>query len=396
MRIAMNNEWFSAAQLAGLPGLPKNERNIRMLAERNDWQSRKRATGKGLEYHLSSLPEETQRALRQAQGKPTRQAQDAQGPLTSVSETAPALTPSHTSVSEAAKVIAAGQRVITTQLTPNSPAKLRRQVLAVAQVLARETGWGKEDWLRRVADEMGVSVNTLRAWVDKHSSVEGATSKAVPSGEAGPAGFSFIEEQGGTTLRLRVTLDGRGIIDRTHVTTAFSGEFIGQVLGKVAKSRTHRTLKAIYNEVKGAAADKGWVYGSYQSCDRIIKALLDSGGLNLRDVWRRGDKWVRETLAPYVSRDRKFYRPLQVIVGDQKVLDYKVEWLDENGVIHETAPTAFFWVDIRTDCIVGWSLVAGPYNWVLVAEALADYLLLPRKELKVNKGVIKFKPAGLE
>ncbi|MBF0154547.1 MAG: transposase, partial [Magnetococcales bacterium] len=55
--------WYSAQELAGLPGLPGSERNVREMAQREGWQSRKKTVGKGLEYHRSSLPPETQQAL---------------------------------------------------------------------------------------------------------------------------------------------------------------------------------------------------------------------------------------------------------------------------------------------------------------------------------------------
>lgn len=67
----MMNEWFTAIQLAELPGLPKTDRAIRIKAEKEGWQSRKRETGKGLEYHISSLPMETQKDLAKQHAKTT-------------------------------------------------------------------------------------------------------------------------------------------------------------------------------------------------------------------------------------------------------------------------------------------------------------------------------------
>jgi len=52
-------EWFSASELAGLPGLPTTDRRVREYAKRNDWSARPRNKGKGLEYHIGSLPSET-------------------------------------------------------------------------------------------------------------------------------------------------------------------------------------------------------------------------------------------------------------------------------------------------------------------------------------------------
>lgn len=60
----MTDSWFSAAQLAGLPGLPTTVQRVNSKAIREGWQSRPRkARGGGLEYSLTSLPTEAQAAL---------------------------------------------------------------------------------------------------------------------------------------------------------------------------------------------------------------------------------------------------------------------------------------------------------------------------------------------
>lgn len=58
------DEWFSALNLTGLDGMPKTVSAVIRKANRNQWLSRPRqGRGGGLEYHISSLPQETQRAL---------------------------------------------------------------------------------------------------------------------------------------------------------------------------------------------------------------------------------------------------------------------------------------------------------------------------------------------
>jgi putative transposase len=61
--VTMSRAWFTAQELAGLPMLPGTVRNINRTAKRDHWKSRKRATGKGFEYHVSNLPEKTQNYL---------------------------------------------------------------------------------------------------------------------------------------------------------------------------------------------------------------------------------------------------------------------------------------------------------------------------------------------
>lgn len=57
-------EWFSARDLAGLVGLPGHKKSVIIKARREGWQLRKRSgRGGGFEYHISSLPMETQLAI---------------------------------------------------------------------------------------------------------------------------------------------------------------------------------------------------------------------------------------------------------------------------------------------------------------------------------------------
>ncbi len=56
-------EWFTARELAGLPGMPGTERGVLKAAKRENWRSRKRPKGKGREYHIQSLPETTRTHL---------------------------------------------------------------------------------------------------------------------------------------------------------------------------------------------------------------------------------------------------------------------------------------------------------------------------------------------
>jgi hypothetical protein len=61
----MTKDWYSAAELAGLPEMPGTERRVRTRATRENWTSRPRsARGGGREYHLTSLPDATQAHLR--------------------------------------------------------------------------------------------------------------------------------------------------------------------------------------------------------------------------------------------------------------------------------------------------------------------------------------------
>lgn len=56
-------KWFTAQELAGLPGLPSTDRNVRLMAEREGWEGQRRIGSKAIEYSFAVLPPETQAAL---------------------------------------------------------------------------------------------------------------------------------------------------------------------------------------------------------------------------------------------------------------------------------------------------------------------------------------------
>ncbi|MFK4751479.1 Mu transposase C-terminal domain-containing protein [Oceanobacter antarcticus] len=63
-------DWFSTQELAGVAGLPGTVPGLLKKANADAWQSRPRSgRGGGFEYHISSLPTESQRALRISMAK---------------------------------------------------------------------------------------------------------------------------------------------------------------------------------------------------------------------------------------------------------------------------------------------------------------------------------------
>ncbi|WP_178860765.1 Mu transposase C-terminal domain-containing protein [Thiomicrorhabdus cannonii] len=61
----MNKEYYSAQELAGMPGMPLTAKGVHLRADNDNksWQKRKKVKGKGFEYHVSSLPAETRNHL---------------------------------------------------------------------------------------------------------------------------------------------------------------------------------------------------------------------------------------------------------------------------------------------------------------------------------------------
>lgn len=57
------HNWYSARELAGLPGMPGTERAIQLRAKRERWEGQGRLGSKAVEYRFTALPPETQTAL---------------------------------------------------------------------------------------------------------------------------------------------------------------------------------------------------------------------------------------------------------------------------------------------------------------------------------------------
>jgi hypothetical protein len=56
-------EWYTAQQLAGLPGMPSTADGVRYKANNENWEARKKEIGKGYEYHIDSFSVEARTHL---------------------------------------------------------------------------------------------------------------------------------------------------------------------------------------------------------------------------------------------------------------------------------------------------------------------------------------------
>lgn len=56
-------KWFTAQELAGLPGLPGTQQNVLVRAKKEGWEGQRRLGSKAIEYSFAVLPAETQAGL---------------------------------------------------------------------------------------------------------------------------------------------------------------------------------------------------------------------------------------------------------------------------------------------------------------------------------------------
>jgi len=119
------------------------------------------------------------------------------------------------------------------------------------------------------------------------------------------------------------------------------------------------TMRNAYNKTVQAAREKGLKVGSEQSA---YTHLRDVHSLLL--TYASGGSRALDNIF-YIARDLSRLAPMQVIVGDQHVFDY---WVEYNGSY--IRPQCYLWLDMRTRLVYGVDFEPGAYNYRTVARAL--------------------------
>ncbi len=311
-------EYYSAKELAGMPGMPGTERAVQMRAQKDSGQSRPRqGKGGGREYHISSLPDDTRAAiLAQEAGLPADPASDP----------------------EALQAHLASRRINL------SPAELADPVMQAKLACARAyescpAYQGREKVLVALATKYNKSVSTIRRWVD-----DIATRRSRPTP--------------------RITL-GEERIDIPESYT-FTREALAYGLATYANN-IRSGMKAAYSQVQAAAGPKQWALGDYSSFTRIVKKIPST-------VWayiRRGRTGFELACAPKIIQEWTAIPVQSVLCGDQKIFDYEVY---DPALSRILILNGYFWMDCASRMINGVWIELGDYNSHTVGNALREAL----------------------
>ena len=330
-------DWYSAQDLAGLPGMPGTDRGVRIAADRAGWTSRKRQAGKGLEYAFGDLPAETRRAL---------QAQQLELALNSVStaEASPSLAPA--AFAGAAPSLAAP--VLSQDLTDRQRLErdARSGVLAALRRLQADTGCSQEvamttlltnaragrldqvldNMLRLARDPRGragdgyPSVRTLKRWIS-----------------AGPDLAPKVK---------RAALD----------VPAWAATFLRQY-----QQPQKPSVDAAYR-----AACQQWPAGERPSIHQVRRFLAKLGTVT-RERGRMGARELKN-IQPFVRRTFDQLEPNDVWSADGHTFDAEVQH-PLHGRPFRPEITTF--IDIATRRAVGWSVDLAESSYA-VADALRN------------------------
>jgi putative transposase len=288
---------FSAAELAGLPGMPSTKRSVNRLADRENWpRSPSGRSGGGWLYPISCLPATTQAALHLRAGAmpvPANNDQRRVG-LWAMYERKPAAIKA-----EAARRL--GTLDAVDQLIAGGLRKL-----AAIKIIAAQTGDHDATirrWFALVADLD--RVDWLPALAPKWSG-------RSPDAECSPAAWEF-----------------------------FKGDFL-----RMSQPRA----EPCYRRLEEAATSHGWTIPSLRTLQRRLARELPPATVRLA----RGGPDALKRMYPSQRRDHAVFHALEAINGDGHTFDVFVKGAD--GRVFR--PVLLAWQDIYSGKWVGWRVGA--------------------------------------
>ena len=320
-------EWFTAKELAGLPGMPSTERRVRSKAERENWQSRKRPKGKGREYHLSSLPQETRQHLRSHQ-------------LVELAQTC--RLPGPEPIDPMAKANWAADGLLTDRQRRERDARLA--VLAAVERMQRSAHCSREDAMRTL-------LTTARAGTAPVDVIEALKLARDPRGRKGSDPFPSMR----TLKRWLAKGDLAPRAPAKDMTVPAWAEVFMRCWQRPEKP----SVEAAYRQ-----ACQIWTEDERPSIHQVRRFLRKLGAV-AREGGRMGPRELKN-IRPFVRRGFEELEPNDIWSADGHTFDAEVQHPFHGRPFRPEITTI---VDIRTRRVVGWSVALAES-----AQAVADAL----------------------
>jgi len=317
-------EWFAASEIVNLAGMPATDRQVRNRALADNWTSRKRAgRGGGREYHIESLPPETQAALLREHG-------DIQ-----VAQPEPASSAPFTYDCEDLSRWAESRP----QHERDEGAR-RARVLHDAMRLA-DNGMPKRKALHHAADVWDLQPGTVRNWY------YGNGKPGARHYERRDWAYALMDQHQGRTATA----------DCSHEAWQFyKADYLRP------EQPTHA---ACYRRLRDAAAQHGWTIPSAKTLRRRIEAEVPK---SVRVLLREGEHALRR-MYPSQKRTVRHLRALEWINGDGYSHNVFVQWPD--GTI--ARPKTWFWQDVYSRRMLAWRTDVSEHSG-LIMLAIGDVL----------------------
>lgn len=354
-QIVVAERWYSARELAGLPGVPGTQRNVRAAAERAGWASRPRSgRGGGSEYPLSALPAATQAAL----------------------------------LLRSAPVASA---------TPSSPAPSRKEHGQPRQFTPDEIA-SRWSHFERLSDTRQASA---REKLKALHAVAALTQSGIELGAARAAvaaQYAAVGQRGFSVHNLRRFAADVGSAPRADWLALLADDYVGRTTRAECEgvawdwykehylSRAKPSHASTYRRVEEMAKAQGWAIPAAITFVR----RLDVEVSRFTQVLLREGPEAASRLMPTRQRDASIFGCGEAVSGDG--LKFDRLWVKfPDGEILNTA-TAWFWQDIYSRRILAWRLdktentdVFRLATYDLTAICAPEYVLIDNTRVAANK-----------
>ncbi|MCX2788381.1 transposase domain-containing protein [Vibrio sp. Sgm 5] len=323
--------FYTVAELTGLVGVPRLERNARIflnkLVENNETHKRKRQGTKAFEYHIDCLPDETRIHLRQQLALSAERIQT-------------------TTLNESESISSDEMWFEFESATESQKEKAKTRLATALTVKALiDKGFKKKEAIQKAASVSSFSADAIFRWFYK-----------VPGLNKIP-----VEDW------LPYLLLSRGGNQQERPQAEFSED--AQKFFKKAYLRPHVTIAEAYRLTVQAAAVHGW---QVPSCKTVTRWMHKNIPYELRMLWREGKAAVHQRLVPAQRRTRMGMHALELVSGDGHVA--RVHCQLENGTI--IRPLIWVFQDVFSSAIVGYSIDISENNEMLsiaIANMVSKY-----------------------
>lgn len=343
--------WFSAADLAGLPGLPGTARNVGEKAKREHWKSQPRAgKGGGREYHWKSLPKETR---------------------DHISRSTPMEIPPEAFEGVPAEYLPAGVLVpaAAAPALPVAPVQPRPDPLDLRANLTRED---LRPWQQRVFYARRFLVLTTLAKADEKG-VMAAVAEMVEGARHGTLSDQYMAsirdgnvrggKSGSRTLSGRTLL--RWIADYRRGEYALAPAPVAQetvppwadALLELYQRPTRPSLRSCVEDVRAKLPDGVAPPGYWQA-----RNLISKMGKLEREKGRRGTREMRD-IKPFRRRDTSQLFPGDIYTMDGHTFDAEVQ---HPAHARPFRPEITSCLDVATRKIVGFSVALSESGWAVL------------------------------
>jgi len=360
-------EWYSAKELAGIGGMPSTVQGVIKRAKKNDWVVRSKERVKGNEYHIDSLPIESQLdLLKPYHDAVARAGYDNLEIKTGALETK---TASLGTKAEKPSAFTYDSQILWDNATGHSQKKrdegLRRARLLGEVMSCKHGGESVLQAFKTVAARHEMSPSNLKNWYYGVNNAQGARHY-----EQNDWAAALIPMHHGSTSKP----------DACHARVW--GFYCSHYL-----QRSRPSFKSAYRRAEAIAKENGWAIMGESAMRRKLQREVS---LHTIVLMREGPVEANRLFVKQ-KRDKSCFAAGQAVTGDGMKFDkIWVDWGDE--IINTT--TIWVWADIRTNYMMSYRIAKTENTdlfrlatYDLLGLSLPEYMQIDNTRVAANKAM---------